>query len=189
MNDNINYPVKYAVLEIKEIGGWAVWFENVTLGFIASKCYVIESNILYDVNGNSQVIHKVVFPFNNIEKFKSSLKNGNKSIGNKTVPRYDADGRISPVNIVVDLFDSYELAKVAAMEKNDELRHRLILNMESNIDSSNKQYVYLEKELENELAICYLFERAILEATEDMKISDGLTTNKKSFVKILKPKL
>ena len=78
MNDNINYPVKYAVLEIKEIGGWAVWFENVTLGFIASKCYVIESNILYDVNGNSQVIHKVVFPFNNIEKFKSSLKNGNK---------------------------------------------------------------------------------------------------------------
>ena len=61
--------------------------------------------------------------------------------------------------------------------------------MESNIDSSNKQYVYLEKELENELAICYLFERAILEATEDMKISDGLTTNKKTFVKILKPKL
>ena len=194
MNKEINYPIKYAVLELKEKGGYLVGYEDITLGFIVSKCYVTESSIIYISDGSNKGIHKVVFPFQDIESFKMSLRNGRQNIGNAEIPQYDACGRIYPINIVTDLFDSYELAKESAEEKNEEHRCNLISKVPTPIPAKlsntnwQKQHEELKQEFENGLEICYLFEQLVLAATRDMDISEEVTTNdQKSFVKTLKP--
>ena len=53
----INYPIKYAVLELKSRGGWLVGFRDITQGFIASKCYVVETNIVYHQDGGNSITH------------------------------------------------------------------------------------------------------------------------------------
>ena len=194
MNKEINYPIKYAVLELKEKGGYLYGYEDITQGFIVSKCYVIESSIIYNPDGSNIIIHKVVFPFKDIENFKISLRNGNQNIGNVETPQYDACGRIYPTNVVTDLFDSYELAKETAKEKNEEHRCNLIskvpVPISARLSNSNwqKQYEELKQKFDNGLEICNLFEQLVLAATEDMNISEEVTTNEqKSFVKTLKP--
>lgn len=194
MNKEINYPIKYAVLELKERGGYLVGYEDITQGFIVSKCYVIESNIVYNSDGSNKIIHKVVFPFDNIENFKISLRNGRQNIGNAQMPKYDACGKIYPINVVTDLFDSYDFAKVAAEEKNEEHRRNLLSKVPSPISARfsklnwKKHYENLRQEFEEELEICNLFEQLVLQTTEDMNISEELSTDKqKSFVKVLKP--
>lgn len=194
MNKAINYPIKYAVLELKEKGGWSVKYEDITQGFIVSKCYVIESNIVYNPDGSNNIIHKVVFPFQDIETFKNSLINGKQNIGKAEIPRYDACNRISPINVVTDLFDSYETAKEAAQEKNEEYECSIILQVPNPIDTrlsnSNwkEQYEILKQEFRARLEKCNLFEQLVLKATEDMTISKEASMDKqKSFVKVLKP--
>ena len=194
MNKEINYPIKYAVLELKEKGGYLVGYEDITQGFIVSKCYVIESSIIYNSDGSNKVIHKVVFPFQDIEGFKISLRNGRQNIGNAEVPKYDACGRIYPINVVTDLFDSYESAKVAAIERNEDYEHNIISKVPTPIparlSNSNwqKQYEELKQEFQNELEICNFFEQLVLAATENMDISEEVITDEqKSFVKTLKP--
>lgn len=194
MNKEINYPIKYAVLELKERGGYLVGYEDITQGFIVSKCYVIESNIVYNSDGSNKIIHKVVFPFDNIENFKISLRNGRQNIGNAQMPKYDACGKIYPINVVTDLFDSYDFAKVAAEEKNEEHRRNLLSKVPSSISarfsklSWQEHYENLRQEFEEKLEICNLFEQLVLQTTEDMNISEELSTDKqKSFVKVLKP--
>ena len=190
MNKEINYPIKYAVLELKERGGYPVGYKNITKGFIASKCYVVESDIIYNSDGSNKVIHKVVFPFQDIESFIVSLRNGEQNIGYAKIPEYDAYGRIYPVSIVTDLFDSYESAKVSAEEKNEEHRCNLMLGFSNSTLSKlsninwEKQYEELKQEFENGLEIFNKFEQLVLVTTEDMKISKKITTNK---VKTLKP--
>ena len=194
MSKEINYPIKYAVLELKEKGGYLVGYEDITQGFIASKCYVIESSIIYASDGSNTIIHKVVFPFEDIKSFKISLINGRQDIGNAKIPQYDACGRIYPINVVTDLFDSYELAKEAAKEKNEEHRCNIIskvpVSIPARLSNSNwqKQYEELKQEFDNGLETCNLFEQLVLAATEDMNISEEVTTDEqKSFVKTLKP--
>ena len=174
MNKEINYPIKYTVLELKENGGYQAGYEDITQGFIVSKCYVIESSIIYNPDGSNVVTHKVVFPFKDIEEFKISLRNGSENIGTAQIPRYDGSGSIYPISIVPDLYDSYEEAKVAAEEKNKEHRYNLILNKES------------IGKFETSLEICNKFERLVLAATEDMDISKEVNTNKVNTLKPVK---
>ena len=58
MSEEINYPIKYAVLELKERGGWAVNYENITQGFKldSENSYYTVENMNYgeiDVYGSS----------------------------------------------------------------------------------------------------------------------------------------
>ena len=195
MNKEINFPIKYAVLELKENGGYLTGYKDITRGFIASKCYVVESAIVYNSDGSSKIVHKVVFPFNNIEKFKLSLRNGRQNIGNAEVPKYDACNHIYPISIVDELFDSYDFAKFAAEERNEDYRCNILSKTPSSIINSDtklnwqEQYEYLRKEFEEELEICNLFEKLILLETKDMDINEELSTDKtKSFIKVLKQK-
>ena len=71
MNKELNYPVKYAVLELKEVGGYSQGWEDITKGFIASKCFVVESKVKYLSDGSSKVSHKVVFPHKDYKTFKN----------------------------------------------------------------------------------------------------------------------
>ena len=193
MSKKINYPIKYAILELKERGGWAVGYKNITQGFIVSKCYVIESNVIYNPDGNYKLIHKVVFPFRDIETFKNSLRVGKQNIGMADMPKYDVYGNVFPTNEVTELFDSYGLAKKVATTKNEEFKANLLFNMPAspNFDYSNKslkeQYEILKHNFEQTLAICNLFEQLVLSATEDMNISEKLATEKQNLsIKVLK---
>ena len=168
MTKEINYPIKYAVLELKERGGWAVGYEDITQGFIVSKCYVVGSNVVYHSDGTNTISYEVIFPFSDISSFKNSIRNGKKNIGDENIPHYDACNRPYPVNVVSDLFDSYEQAKEAAVEKNE-------------------CFKYLIKEYEESLEVCNIFEQLVLEATENMCISEELSMDsQKPAVKILK---
>ena len=192
MNKEINYPIKYAVLELKEKGGWSVGYKDITQGFIVSKCYVIESNVVYHSDGSYEIIHKVVFPFSDIEMFKNSLRNGRKNIGKPEIPKYDACDMIYPINIVTALFDSYEQARVMATYKNKEYKDNLIFKtpdfLSNNFLNSNwkEQLNNLEQGFLQNLDVCNLFEQLILEATKDMDISEE-TFEDRNAVKVLKP--
>lgn len=135
-----------------------------------SKCYVIESSIKYSPNGDKQISHKVVFPFSNLETLRRSLHNQSEYIGKRTIPVYDACNRPYPVNVVTDLFDSYEEAKIDAEEKNEEYKHEF---------AKNPDWKEQFKEFEQSLELCYLFEKLVLEATEDMNITNEMNEIKK----------
>lgn len=188
LSKEINYPIKYAVLELKEKGGFLVGYENITQGFIVSKCYVMESNIVYNSDGSNEVTHKVVFPFKNILCLEVSIRNGKQNIGKENIPSYDANNRPYPVNIVTNLFDSYEEAKNIAEEKNEECRDNLILEVDMGNPNWKETFEIMKYEFDQRIELCNLFERLVLEATEDMEISELLSTDEqKSFVRILKP--
>ena len=193
MNKEINYPVKYAVLELKEKGGWLVGYEDITQGFIVSKCYLIESNVVYHSDGTSTINHKVVFPFEDISSFKTSIRNGRQNIGDENIPHYDACNRPYPINVVSNLFDTYELAKEVAIEKNEEHKQNIIYRVpevrgEILNSNWNERFDFFTREFEENLRISNLFEQLILAATENMDISEEFSSDsQKSTVKILKP--
>lgn len=170
MNKELNYPVKYAVLELKEIGGYSQGWEDITMGFIASKCFVVESKVKYLSDGSSKVAHKVVFPHKDYKTFKVSLNTRNSAqVEERITPQYNAISEPYPVNIVTDLFDTYEEAKEDAEVKNNELYHSMICHLDveylvKNLDRINKEYA-------SEMELCNLFEKASLEETEDMVVS------------------
>lgn len=189
MNREINYPIKYAILELKKIGGLSVGYENITQGFIVSKCYVVESNVTYHSDGKSEITHKVVFPFENISYFESSLMYGEQNIGEKRIPSYDTCLRPYPINIVTDLFDTYEEAKIIAEKKNGECRRSLIHKVTIGNSNWKEKFEELQQEFEQKLKLCNLFEKLVLEATEDMNITEQLSGDEqKPIVRVLKPK-
>lgn len=186
----MNFPIKYAVLELKERGGWAVNYANITQGFIVAKCYVIESNIKYNTYGNYEINHKVFFPFKDIETFRVSLDYGKQNIGSAKIPRYNACNEVWPVDIVTELFDTYEEAKASAIKQNEEYKNNLILKVPSpkvwnkeNITNVKNSLDILKQEFEERLKISNLFEQLVLEETKDLVISKELESN----IKILKP--
>jgi len=172
-------------LELKKRGGWSVGYEDITQGFIVSKCYVMESNIVYHSDGSNEITHKVVFPFENISCFGA---NDRQILGNENIPYYDACNNPRPVNVVTNLFDSYEEAKIVAEERNGKLKNNLIFEVEMSEPDWKETLEKLEKKFDKRLELCYLFEQLVLEKTSDMKISKQLSTSgQKNFVKILEP--
>lgn len=188
MSKEINYPIKYAVLELKIKGGWLVGYEYITQGFIVSKCYVMESKIAYCFDGTNKITHKVVFPFEDISCLQVSIIHGKPSIGEKNIPSYDACSRPYPVNVVTDLYDSYEEAKCDAEAKNEKCRHDLLLDVNVCNPNWKEQFIKIEEEFNKKLELCYLFEKLALEKTKDMEISESLSINEQvTSIKILKP--
>lgn len=187
MNTEINYPIKYAVLELKEKGGYDVGYEDITCGFIVSKCYVIESSIRYRPNGRNEVTHKVVFPFDDISALKRCFPK--HYIGQEVIPSYDYYDQPYPVRQVANLYDSYESAKIEAEERNGKYAQDRVLK-KSLVPGSDWEKIEnsVKQEMDQELQMCYLFEQLALEKIQDMKISKPLSTDKsKSLLRILKP--
>lgn len=168
MSKELHQPIKYAVLELKEKGGYLVGYKDITQGFIVSKCYVIGSNRVYNSDGSKNLTHTVVFPFKDISYFKDSFRNNFQNIGDKNVPSYDGPNDSYLTDVVAELFDSYETAKVDTEQKNEEYKQNLYLKEQSEI---------LTSEFKQSLELCYLFEQLVLDATEDMKITEHLFTN------------
>lgn len=188
MSEEKKYPIKFAVLELKKHGGWIVGYNDITLGYIVSKCYVVESSIKYLPSGDTKISHKVVFPFKdiNIEKLKLDLqKEQQYYIGEKITPCYDTWGNSYPVDIVSNIFESYEEAKQEAEIKNKEIMKNLILEVSSqnSILKFKEEYENLKKQFTEQLTICQAFEQLVTIETADMDVSSEISIklNKKKL--------
>ena len=183
MKEKIKYPVKYAVLELKEKGGWISNYKDITRGFVVSKCYILESSIVYNKDGSEKIIHKVVFPFDNINCFKLSLREGIHNIGLRNTPSYDAYGNPYPVTVVNDLYDSYDEAKNDAKGKNEEFKANIMSCVSVTEPEWESRYKRESEEFDNKLSICELYEQLAIEKTNDMTVTFD---KEKSYAKVLK---
>lgn len=183
MDEDLKYPIKFAVLELKEKGNWQNGYEDITCGFIVSKCFVVESTIIYSPNGESKQIYKVVFPYKDIEKYKYNFNQGSHVLGEPTIPSYNANGHVYPYDIVPKIFDEYNEANELAMQMNKILRSNLISNLSILDNDFNEKYQKIKNDFNKELIICKKFEELILINTENMKITKNDT--RKELPKIL----
>ena len=122
MNQNLNYPIKYALLELKEPGGWEQNYEDISLCYIVSICYVINQNIRYYADGTTILSYEVVFPYKDIHSFKYR----NQFNETATKPKFSSYNTCLNSNIVSTLFNTYEEASIAAIEANNNKKRTLI---------------------------------------------------------------
>ena len=183
-----NFPIKYAILELKEKGGYITNYEYIVRGYIVSKCWVVESSIKYFSDGDSEFFHKVVFPYKNLDNLKMSLRSDGRYIGKRVTINYDFNYNPYPVDVVKELFDTYEEAKIKAEEKNEEMKDNIASKIYFSIsDPRFKQTLSeYERELEEQLSICQLFEKIALIKSKDMTITENTETNK--GIQLLKTK-
>ena len=168
MEHDLKYPVKYAVLELKEQGDWSNSFIDITRGYIVSKCYIVDTNTKYFADGKSDTTYNVVFPYDDIRAFKASIEKNDieKNIGFKKVPSLNPYKEYSSAVKVNKVYDNYEDANQEANIKNEALRN----NMPNNI---NAEMTELINEVGRNLAICLLFEQVVTENTKDMIVNDN----------------
>ncbi|MCI9280557.1 MAG: hypothetical protein HFJ02_07160 [Bacilli bacterium] len=165
MSEDKEYPIKFAVWELKRSGGCLVGYRDIIIGYIPSKCYAVESDIKYCPNKAIKIFHKVVFPFENeeFERFQYSLQNGYPyDIGERIFPSYDANGNPYPYEIVLDIYDTYEEAKEAADRQN-----KAILVSEEFQEKSEESKKFFLKQL----TLCQSFEQLVTSATLDMTVT------------------
>lgn len=167
MEYDLRYPVKYAILELKERMGWLDNYEERTCGFIVSKCYVVDSNVKYLSDGTIKISHKVVFPFKNNSYYELSLQH----INEQSNPTRDISGDCYEADIVSDLFDSYDEANTIAYQKNKDLERMLVLKVYVSDPNFKEKYQKLKDDFNQKLDICKKIEDWILWHTTCMKIS------------------
>lgn len=171
MEKELKYPIKFAVLEIKERGP----YEEITIGFIASRCYQLETTIKYHAEGNTSASHKVIFPLKDILEFKNSIKGKRPYNGSHINPR-TVWGREE--DIVDNLFDNYEEAHEKAVEQNINLRRKYAMYW---LNDREK----IEKIIEN-IKICENFEQSVLTETEYMEQLNFQGTSNKENNQLVK---
>lgn len=165
----LNYPIKYAVLELKQDGRYLTNYQKYTSGFIVSKCYVIKSEIDYYSNGGYNTIHHVVFPYDDFGKFVTGFKHDKTDIGKREYPSINSN--LNSTHVVSDLFDTYEEAKESAKEKNEYLRADLTLSLSILDEDFMKKLEEINNNFLTKLAVCNRFEELVLKNTEDMNIT------------------
>ena len=170
MEKELNYPIKYAVQELKEHGGWEHNYEDITIGFITSICYVINQNTRYYFDGTNKTTYEVVFPYKDIHTFKYI----NTFIEKPDIPHFSLYNICLNSNEVSEIFETYEEAFIATEKAN--------INMKKSIICKVSEYEkHLNKHNEN-LKICQQFEQIILEKTTNMTITkDKISTKKLSL--------
>ena len=172
MEKELNYPIKYAVQELTIKGGWSQNYEEITLGFIVSKCYVINQNIKYLPNGTFETIYKVVFPYKDIDSFRYSLSGHHHYNEEPSIPKYNYYGECTNANKVSETFDTYEEASLNAEIFNQEKRKKIYF---CNIEA----YKELVEKHNKDLKICKQFEQITLEKTTNIPITkDDISVKK-----------
>lgn len=180
MENKLNYPIKYAVLELKVRGNWKNDYNEKTVGFIASKCHVISQNIRYLENGTSKLSYQVVFPYINIEGYKNRMLRDLPFAEIERVPSFGPGGDCLNATIVPEIFDTYDEASEVAKNENYKIQMPLARALPISIYSPLRELKREEKrqKLDSELAICKSFEQDILKATSEMTISEQLPSAK-----------
>ena len=161
MQEKLNYPVKYAILEMTEPVNWIKSGNYKTVAYVVSKVYVTKEIIEYSSNGQSMKFYQVVFPF----KDKDNLNI------NGEVPSYNFYGECLNEIKVDRLFDTFEEAKDIAFNLNEELRAKSIVIIFSNKNWKEK-YEQDKKEFDIRLAEYEQFEKKLIFLQDQMQVTE-----------------
>lgn len=171
MEKVLNYPIKYAILELKTKGGFIHNFEDITVGFIVSKCYVVNQNIRYYEDGSSKTTYHVVFPYNDIHNFKWRTLGGFTFYDTEISPSFGYHGNCMNANVVSSIYDNFDEAEVEAECENEKLKAKIGGSV--SVTSPNWHDKYLEdlKHFNEDIDICKRYEQAICELTSSMDVT------------------
>lgn len=170
MEKKFKYPVKYAVLELKVKGGWSDNYQDVTMGYIASKCYVIEQNIRFYQDGSSNLSYQVVFPYNDFNSYKTRMADENPLDGKAIAPTFELSGSCTNADTVLDVYDTLEEASMDAESKNERRIARAGAYISLADPNWREKYNAEARVVEQELAICKSYEQAICEKTANVTV-------------------
>lgn len=183
------YPIKYAVERLTVGGGYVNGFEDITEGYIVSKCYVANTKVSYFHSMEPQVTHEVVFPFRKYERFKLYLGSGIKYSETPTEPTRDASGNACYSQTVDKLFDTFEEAKKEAEVANSNIWKTELMNLSLLDDDWKAKHKRALLEHKTKLGVCSCYEKYISEQTKDMEITPMITLSEEENSKLtLKPK-
>lgn len=176
-----NYPIKYTIMKIynSEISSDVsfVKYGNYDPAvYIVTKAYVVEENVKYYGNGQSEQSYKVVFPYdgNNIKKEN-----------NRNIPVFDIHLNCINARSVAKVFDTYEEALTEAQTQNYSYLLKLQEIIKS-VASSEEEYDILynkeySKYIDKIQRVTNEVEKNILKCSEDMIVkSNGLTLKRKN---------
>lgn len=159
----LKYPIKYAVMPIKEQIGWYPGLHELerecdVVANIVSKCYVIREDKEYLQDGTLKIKYEVVFP---------SLKFGGFELA---VPEYNFYSQCTNSIFVNQLFNSFEEAQAVADQANEEILYHTIGILPYNEDFQKNLKAVKEKHQET-LDRYKKIEEIIEQGTCDMKIT------------------
>ena len=164
MNE-LNYPIKYAVLGIEEQVGWVPGIHNLEreydiCGYIVSKAYIVGELISYNHDGTYTNKYQIVFPFSSIAD------------NEKQIPRYNMYSQCYNSINVYHVFDDFDEAKKLANELNNEIRSQCCLPKLFNREMSYTERLLKGREEFDKRFNRYLeFEKFISKKTIDMEIT------------------
>ena len=158
-----NYPIKYAVMEVKVPGGWLNGYEEITVGYIVSKCYLIESRIRYHRDGTNEIIHDVLFPYIDFDSYKRCRR-----LNQRIYPKLYASGKISDYQMVSEIFTSYDEANELKKVLNENLKKERFIELWIQNKDKNEDN---KKEFSKNLKLCDEFETLIEDNLSDLKIT------------------
>ncbi len=165
MEKELNYPIKYAIKEIRTREENMHGYSYFTQGFIVSKCYVLESVVKYNSDGSNSIAHKVVFPYSKFDNFIAAM---NLNIPYYEVPVKPIYNEIYSFDYVEKIYDSYEMANVEVFLKNEKLKKDLIQMVSLTDLDWKEKLLQLQSNLVTSLELCKQYENYILENTRDM---------------------
>lgn len=155
MKNELNYPIKYAVLGIKEQ-------EDEIVAYIAEKVYVISEKVEYFKDGTSKKKYQVVFPFKNGKDYKTG----------GVTPEFTHYNQCYNSDIIDDLYDSYEEAKSISSTLNKKLREDSLVGIDRTIKGWPEKIMSKQRIFDQKLAIYEDLELAIASLEIGMLISE-----------------
>ena len=128
----VNYPKKYALIELKEYTGYCEEFGMrliKTYAYIVGECYLVNKISVTKENGRIREYYEVVF-----------IKTPNSNYEN--IPRYYLNGNCYNSNIVDKVFDNIEDAIKYRDDRNIMLMAKCIYNsQEKNISKIKMEFL------------------------------------------------
>ena len=155
MKNELNYPIKYAVLGIKEQ-------EDEIVAYIAEKVYVKNEKVEYFKDGTSKKKYQVVFPFKNRKDYKTG----------GVTPEFTHYNQCYNSDIIDDLYDSYEEAKSISSTLNKKLREDSLVGIDRTIKGWPEKIMSKQRIFDQKLAIYEDLELAIASLEIGMLISE-----------------
>ena len=178
------YPIKYAVEKLTVSGGYINDFEDITEGYIVSKCYVADTKVSYYHGSEPKVTHEVVFPFRKFERFKLYFRDGYKYDETPTVPTRDYTGNASYTQTVDKVFDTFEEAQKEAEVANSEMWKKQLSDLSLLSDDWKLKHKRALLEHKAKLEACSSYENYITEQTKDMQITPMITLSESEEPKL-----
>jgi hypothetical protein len=179
MDNELKYPQKFAVLEVRERCGWEAGYEEKVRGYIPSKCYLLETKTKYLPNGNQKVAHEVVFPFTDYRGFKLGMMDGDFDPGTPSVPEYDSYGRLLNGETVEHVFDSFEEAEYLSKIMNEKLLTNLRNGIAFLLPDWQIKYHMKVQEFDREMFNCRQFYKSIQKRIDNPTKEDIMRLSKK----------